>query len=165
MGKIRFFSYDPQCFQPIRLQDSLIIFISERNQSVLQIFYMEIVIKGRQHLRLLLLVGCELLCLLPNQAVRSFDHQCLQKESINILVFLLRVKYQMKVASETTTFSIMWQGFLSSNQMGRFFDHRYLYNESIGFKIIFFLGLFLEPQNHQKSKNLSLFLFNSKQEL
>ena len=71
----------------------------------------------------------------------------------------------MKVAPETTTFGIMWQGFLSSNQMGRFFDHRYLYNESIGFKIIFFLGLFLEPQNHQKSKNLSLFLFNSKQEL
>ena len=165
MGQIWFFSFDPQCFQPIRLQDSVIIFISERNQSVLQVFYMEIIIKGRQHLRLLLLVGCELLCLLPNQAIRSFDHQCLWKESIDILVFLLRVKYQMKVAFETTTFGMMWLGFLSSNQMGRFFDHRYLQNESIGFKVIFFLGLFLECQDHQKSKNLSLFLFNSKQEL
>ena len=34
LGKIWFFSYDPECPQPIRLQDPLIINICGRNQLV-----------------------------------------------------------------------------------------------------------------------------------
>ena len=48
---------------------------------------MELVITGRQHLTLALLVGGSQLCLGSNQIAGFFDHPFLWKESINILVF------------------------------------------------------------------------------
>ena len=43
---------------PIKLHDSLVINITGRNQLISLIFCMDILIKGRQHLRLPLFVGC-----------------------------------------------------------------------------------------------------------
>ena len=56
-------SYGPKCSQPIRLQDSLIVRCSEKFQSRSQIFYIEIVIKGKQYLRL------PLICLVVARSV------------------------------------------------------------------------------------------------
>ena len=54
----------------------------ERTNQHLWFFYMEIVTKGRHHLRLPLLVGCGQLCLWSSQIPGFFDHQYLWKESI-----------------------------------------------------------------------------------
>ena len=48
---------------------------------------MELVIKERQDLRLLLFVENDQLCLSPNQTAAVFDHQCLWEVSIDILAF------------------------------------------------------------------------------
>ena len=73
---------------PIRLQDYLIINISEKNQPISQISCMQIIIKEMQHLKLLVLFECGQLCLLLNQIAGFFDHQYLRKESSNILIFI-----------------------------------------------------------------------------
>ena len=78
---------------PIRLQYSLIINISGRNQVTTQIFCMEIIIKERQHLRLPPLDGYGELYLSSNQIRGFFDHQYLLKESINISGFLYGYKH------------------------------------------------------------------------
>ena len=75
------------CFLPIMLQDSLIINISGRNSAISQIFFMEIVIKRRQHQGLLLLIGCDQLCLFSNPVAGLFNDQYLWKQSSGILVF------------------------------------------------------------------------------
>ena len=69
---------------------------------------MDLFIKGRQHLRLLLLVGCGPLCLFPNQIVAFFDHQYLCKELNDILDFLHEVNHQGKVASEASSLGLVW---------------------------------------------------------
>ena len=53
-------------------------------------------IKGKQHLRLLLLVDCGLICLTSNQIAEFFDHQYLWKESIGILEFLHRDDHKVR---------------------------------------------------------------------
>ena len=76
-GKLRFFSHGLKCSQQIRLQYSLIINFSGRNQSIFQIFYTGIIINGRQHLRLPLLGVCGQLCFWANQKPGFFDQQYL----------------------------------------------------------------------------------------
>ena len=62
-------------FHPIRLQDSLTIKISGKNQAV-YVFYMELVIKERGHLKLLTLAetseatNCGQLCFLSDEIAR-----------------------------------------------------------------------------------------------
>ena len=54
------------------------------------------------------LIGYGELCLLSNQISGFFDHQCLWKESINLLDFLHGDNHQRKVTSGTATFD--WVG-------------------------------------------------------
>ena len=54
------------------------------------------------------LVGYGQLCLSSDQIARFFDHQYIWKESRDILVLLHVVNHQVKVASEMTTFSLLW---------------------------------------------------------
>ena len=68
---------DSCAFHPIRLLDSLIINISGKDKVISQFFCMKLVTKGKQHLRLLLLVECGHLCLFSNQSARFFDCQYL----------------------------------------------------------------------------------------
>ena len=144
LGKIWLFSHGLKCSQPIRFQYSLITNMSGRNQSILQIFCMDIVIKNRQHLRLPILVGCYQLYLSSNPKAGLFDHQYLWKESVNILDFLLGDNHQRKEASKTTTFGQVWLVVLLSNQIPGFFGHQYLQKKSSNF----FLD-FLHVDSHQ----------------
>ena len=103
LGRICFFSYGLKCSQPIRLQCSLIINISGGNQTISQIFSLEIIIKERQHLRLPPLFGCDQLNLSSNQTAGFYDNQYLGKKSSNLLDFLYADNHQEKVAFKTTT--------------------------------------------------------------
>ena len=58
LGKFSFTSYTPKNSFPIRLQDSFIINITGRIASLSLIFCISIFTIERQHLRLLILVGC-----------------------------------------------------------------------------------------------------------
>ena len=127
LRKIWFFSYGLKCSQSIRLQSSSIINISGTNQLISQFCCMEIPINGRQYLRLLLLVGCDYVCLSSNKIAVYFD-QYLQRGSSDILDFLYGDNHQQKVVSVTTTFG--WVCLLS-NQIAEFMDHQYLWKESI----------------------------------
>ena len=89
LGKIWFFRFNLKRFQPVRLQDSLISIISERNQLISKIFCMEIFIKGRQHVRLPSLVGSMQVCLWSSWILRFFYHQYLWKESNVTFVWTL----------------------------------------------------------------------------
>ena len=62
---------------PIRLQDSLISNISGNNQLIFLIFCMEMISKGRQHLRLPIFIECGQVCLWSNQIPGFLDHQYL----------------------------------------------------------------------------------------
>ena len=55
------------------------------------VIYMEFLVKGRQHLRLPFLVGCDHLGLFSNQITELFDHLYLWKESIDLLDFCLEI--------------------------------------------------------------------------
>ena len=68
---------------PIRLKNSLISNKTGEVQLISLIFCMEIIIRGRYHLRLLLLVGCGQVCSWANQILEFFDYQYIWKESIN----------------------------------------------------------------------------------
>ena len=76
----------------------------------------EFLVKGRQHLKLLFLVGCDHLGLFSNQIAELFDY--------------LRDNHQVKVACETTS----WLGVVSyafyPYQIEGFFDHQYCWIES-----------------------------------
>ena len=56
------------------------------------------------------LVGCGQLCLLFSKIAGYFDHQCLRKESVYILLFLHGDIHQGKVTSEATTFAYILPG-------------------------------------------------------
>ena len=75
-----------------------------RNQLISSNFYMEIIIKRRYHLILLLSFGwVGQLSISTNQIAGFFDDHFPWKESSDILVFLHGVRHQKKVAPETTT--------------------------------------------------------------
>ena len=69
---------------------------------------MEIVIKGKQPLRVPLLVWCGQVYLSLNQIPGFFDHQYLWKEFIDLLNFLHGSNHRGKLASETTNFGWVW---------------------------------------------------------
>ena len=69
---------------------------------------MELVIKGRQHLKLILLVGCGQLFLFSIHIAGFFDHQYLWKELNYLLDFLHGDNHQRKVTCETTFGCIEW---------------------------------------------------------
>ena len=70
---------------------------------------MEIIIKGKQHLRLSLLVGCGQLHLLSKHIAGSFDYQYHWNKTSNLLDFLHDDSHQVKVvASGTTSFDRVW---------------------------------------------------------
>ena len=109
---------DLKCYQPIRWQYSLIINISGRNQSIPQIFCMEITIKERYHLRLPLLGGCGHLCFLSNQIAGFFLIISISGRNqqisfcMEIIIkgraFLHADNHKGKVACETTSFGWVW---------------------------------------------------------
>ena len=70
----------------IRLQDSLISNISERNQLMYWFFMHRM--NHRENLRLSLLVGCGQVCLTSNQITLFFEQQYYWTEPINIFDFL-----------------------------------------------------------------------------
>ena len=72
---------------PIRLQDSLIISISESNKSIQLNFLHEVTINRRKDQGLPLLDRCDQLCHSSSQIAGLSDHQYLWKESINTLDF------------------------------------------------------------------------------
>ena len=109
LGKIWFFSYGLKCSQPIRLQYSLIINISGRSQLISQIFYVEIIIKERSHLILLLLLGCCKFCSLPKRVAGFSIFNIPGRNQSISYVFLQGNNYLWEVASETTTFDWVWQ--------------------------------------------------------
>ena len=71
---------------------------------------MVLVIKGRYHLGIPLLIGCGQLHLLSNQTAGLFDYQYLWKESTDIFDFLHGDNDQGKVGSKATVF---WLGMAS----------------------------------------------------
>ena len=80
------------------------------------------------------MVGCDQLCLLPNQITESFDHfdyQYLWKESIDILTFCIEIVIKGR-QHVRLAFPVKWGqvGFLS-NLSAQFSDHQYLWKESI----------------------------------
>lgn len=128
LGKIRFFCYSPKYSKRIRLQDSLVINISGSSQSISQIFCMEMIIKGRQHVRLPFLVGCDQMYLLLNQISVFFNHQDLWKELIDILVFLVikgsqHLRLPLLIGCDQLCHA--------SSQTAGFFGLQYLWKESI----------------------------------
>ena len=54
--------------------------------------------------------------LLSNQIVRTFDHQYIWKETINVLDFLHRDICKKKIASYSTSISCVWPGIPSDAQ-------------------------------------------------
>ena len=117
LGNIWFFSNDLKCFQPIRLQYSLIVNISGSNQSIPRIFCMVIITKERYHLRIPLFGGCGQLYLLSNQIVGSFFINISGRNQrisfcMEIIIkgrdFLHEHNHQWKVACETTSFGWVW---------------------------------------------------------
>ena len=94
--------HQPLC--PVRLQDSLIINISGKSHLMSQFFWMEIVIQGRQHLRLHFLVGYGQVLFSSNQIAGFFDYQCLWMESIDILDFSHLGNHPGEIAPETNFF-------------------------------------------------------------
>ena len=115
-------------FCPIKLQDSLIINISGRNQVISQFFCMELVIKGRQHLRLTILGVAS--CASHSIRLQDSDHQYICKESTNLFDFLHEDDHQGKVPCKTISFGQVCRLYLSANQIAGFFDHQYLWKES-----------------------------------
>ena len=63
-------------------------------------FLMEIVIKGRYHMRLTLLVGCSKVSLSFNQIAGFFDHQNIWKDSVYVLDILLKDSHQVSYSSK-----------------------------------------------------------------
>ena len=91
------------------------------------------------------MVGCDQLCLLPNQITESLDHfdyQYLWKESIDILTFCIEIVIKGR-QHVRLSFPVKWGqvGFLS-NLIAQFSDHQYLWKESIDLLnlLIFLLG-------------------------
>ena len=78
------------------MQDSLFISISEKNQAISYFLYIDLAIKYKWRLRVILLIGHGQLCLSPYQIAEFFDHQFLWKESSDILLFCmdLVIKYR-----------------------------------------------------------------------
>ena len=93
------------------------------------------------------MVGCDQLCLLPNQITESFDHfdyQYLWKGSIDILTFCIEIVIKGR-QHVRLSFPVKWGqvGFLS-NLIAQFSDHQYLWNE-LSDILDFFQG-----DNHQE---------------
>ena len=80
------FSQCLKCFHPIRMQNSLMINISGTNQLIAYLFYIELVIKGKQDLGLLLLVGFQSV-VPPAQSDCGIVLSISQEESNAVLVF------------------------------------------------------------------------------
>ena len=78
------------------MQDSLFISISEKNQAISYFLYIDLTIKYKWRLRVILLIGHGQLCLSPYKIAELFDHQFLWKESSDILLFCmdLVIKYR-----------------------------------------------------------------------
>lgn len=83
---------------------------------IAQIFFLEIIIKGRLHLGLLLFLWCGYLCFSSSQIVGFFLNFILPE---NI--------HQEKVASETAFLFRCGQVWVSSDQIAGSFDHSYLW--------------------------------------
>ena len=77
---------------------------SGKNQLIPQFLSMKFVIKGRQDLRLLLLVEYNQWCRLPSHIADFFDHQYFWKVS----QFFMYISHQGKAVSETTSFGWVW---------------------------------------------------------
>ena len=61
--------------RPIKFQDSLISNITEKNQTISLVSGIKIIIKGRWHLKLTLLVSCGQVCLWSSRIPGFFDHR------------------------------------------------------------------------------------------
>ena len=133
--------------QPIRLQHYLIINIFSRNQLVPQIFCLEIIIKGRQDLRLLLLVGCGQLCLSSSQITGFFDHCYILKQSSYIIVFYMELVIKQRQNSRLLLLIRYVQVSLLSNQIAGFFGHHYLQKESIDI-LFFYMDFVIKQKLH-----------------
>ena len=134
--------------QPIRLQHYLIINIFSRNQLVPQIFCLEIIIKGRQDLRLILLVECGQLCLSSSQITGFFDHCYILKQSSYIVVFYMELVIKQRQNSRLLLLIRYVQVSLLSNQIaGLFFGHHYLQKESIDI-LFFYMDFVIKQKLH-----------------
>ena len=126
-GNVWVVSYCPKWSQQIRLQDSLIINMNGRNQSVSSIFWYYIwdyFWDYRQ--RKVASQTTFFIWVWPvvplNEISRFFDHQYLEKESIDILVFLHGVNHQENIASEITTFHWVQSGVFCGQSDSRIFS-------------------------------------------
>ena len=115
--------YDLWAFHPIRLQDSLIFNISGSNQLISWIFCMEIIVKGRWHLRLPRLVACGHLSLIPPISLQDSLIINFSGKNKFMSCFFHGVGHQEKALPLLVGCS---QLCLSSNQIIRFFDQQYL---------------------------------------
>ena len=83
--------------------------ISGRSQVISQILCVEIIIKERSHLILLLLLGCGKFCSLPKRVAGFSIFNIPGRNQSISYIFLQGNNHQWKVASETTTFDWVWQ--------------------------------------------------------
>ena len=106
LGKIQFFHYGLISSQAIRLQGSLIISISGRNQVISYVFCMEVISKGRQNMRYYFLLGVTSCVSCP---IRLQDSQIISISKRNQLIhFLHGDNFQGKGESETITSGYVW---------------------------------------------------------
>ena len=99
-----------------------------KESSDILVFCMELVIKGRQHLRLTILGVAS--CASHSIRLQDSDHQYICKESTNLFDFLHEDDHQGKVPCKTISFGQVCRLYLSANQIAGFFDHQYLWKES-----------------------------------
>ena len=109
---------------------------------------MEVIIKGRYDLGLLLLVRCGQLYLSSNQIAVFFDPQYLWKESSDILVFCTELFIKWRYHQRQLFLVGCGQLFNSSNQIAGFFGHQYLWKElSV---LFFYMELVISWRYHLK---------------
>ena len=116
---------------PVRLQDSLIINISGRHPAVFCVFWIGIVIKWRQHLKLsLLILGLVLFASLSIKLQDSLIINVSGRNSWICWTFCMEIIIKGRKHVSLPLLVKFVQLCFLSNQITGFFDHQYLCRES-----------------------------------